>query len=183
MKTINNYDDFLNEKKGNKTPNYMKNDIPIGGYVPKTVNKENKYNCKFPDPNYRNQCVDFDYLVGRTFDEINVLEDMGRIEFIENNGSVYHMEHRQDCCEDVYIEDIDGDVSDLIGNPILRAEESSNTEGEVDGKELEKEDYYEWTFYKLATIKGSLTIRWFGRTNSCYAIKAFLYVIKDNENN
>lgn len=184
MKSINNYDEFLNEKKSNKTPNYMKNDIPIGGYVPKPIKKETKYNCKYPDPNYRDETVDFDYLLGRTFVNIDTNEKLDKLIFTEDNGNVFELSHRQDCCEDVHIEDIDGDINDLIGNPILRAEESSNSTESPEGNNVDEEsNSYTWSYYKLATIKGSLTIRWFGTSNGCYAEKAFLYVIKDNENN
>ena len=69
------------------------------------------------------------------------------------------MYHEQDCCEEVYIEDICGDLDDLIGTPILLAEKV--TESNDCCSQL-------WTFYKLSTIKGSVTIRWCGETDSYY---------------
>jgi hypothetical protein len=56
------------------------------------------------------------------------------------------MWHMQDCCEDVKIEDIVGDL-DEIGTPITMAEEI--TERRVTG------DSVTWTFYKLLRIKVS----------------------------
>lgn len=172
MKTIKNYDNFLNEK----------NEITLKPFY-ESISKENKYKCEYPDPNYRDECVDFDYLLGRTFVNIDINKESDKIVFTENNGNIFELSHRQDCCEDVYIEDIDGDIKDLIGNPILRAEESSNRTESSEGNDVNEEsNSYTWSYYKLATIKGSLTIRWFGTSNGCYAEKAFLYVIEDVEN-
>lgn len=79
-------------------------------------------------------------------------------------GHVWEMFHSQDCCESVWLEDVIGDVDDLIGSPILMAEEAiSNGEGEAGGI------YQDWTFYKLATVKGYVTLRWCGESNGYYS--------------
>jgi hypothetical protein len=108
-----------------------------------------------------------------------------KITFTCEDGKKYFMYHEQDCCEGVSIDDINGNFQDLIGSPITLAEEVSNEEFEntflskfkkVDGKysKVDEEGNYEpesctWTFYKLATIKGYVDIRWFGSSNGYYS--------------
>jgi hypothetical protein len=128
--------------------------------------------------------VDIKELIGKTVVSINKNDD--ELVFICATGEKYKMYHSQDCCESVYIEDICGDLDDLIGTPILKAEEVSNddfvTAYESKFKKKENSIYcevgeegnfkpesYTWTFYKLATIKGYVDIRWFGESNGYYS--------------
>lgn len=107
--------------------------------------------------------TDISEMQGKTFGI--VFEDGERLVF-ENDTERYIFYHSQDCCESVYIESISGDLNDLIGVPLLLAEEvSSDDEGPLN----EYEDSYTWTFYKFATIKGYVDVRWYGSSNGYYS--------------
>ena len=91
--------------------------------------------------------------------------DRDVIYFVTKHGT-FALYHYQACCEDVFIDDICGDLSDLIGEPILLAEAASNSDlPPPDGGSSS----HTWTFYKISTIKGSVTIRWYGESNGCYS--------------
>jgi hypothetical protein len=107
----------------------------------------------------------FETLVGKTLEKC--YERRNEIVFVVNEQESYKLFHDQDCCESVYVESIDGDLQDLVGTPILLAEEvsSKNDPGPLG----EYEDSYTWTFYKLATVKGHVTIRFYGSSNGYYS--------------
>lgn len=106
-------------------------------------------------------------LLGETL--INIERRDNEIIFDLENGKRYLMYHAQNCCEDVYIEDIAGNLNDLVGNTLLVAE-TATKEGES-GESL-------FTFYKFRTIKGDVTVRWYGTTDSVYALSVDLREIK-----
>jgi hypothetical protein len=109
-----------------------------------------------------------DELVGCVLASIDGCEDgCEDIRFRLADGGVGSLQHLQDCCESVYIEDVCGDPNDLVGSPILLAEEVSGDEPEVDDRD--NKGSYTWTFYKIATNKGAVTIRWYGTSNGFYS--------------
>lgn len=109
--------------------------------------------------------ADFSDLKGKTVLDIDKSSD--EITFVTDSGK-YKMYHSQDCCESVSIDEIHGDLDDLIGSPILLAEEVTSGENPP-GVTKDYQDSFTWTFYKLSTINGSVTIRWYGESNGYYS--------------
>jgi hypothetical protein len=83
----------------------------------------------------------------------------------ENASERFVFFHAQDCCESVDINDIVGDLEDLVGEPLVIAEEVRGaTEPDVEHYES-----YTYTFYKFATRKGYVDVRWLGESNGYYS--------------
>jgi hypothetical protein len=129
--------------------------------------------------NMKKNRVPFETLKGKTLKKIKHDNWEDEITFHCSDGTVYVQKHERDCCEDVWIEDVCGDISDLLDTPLLVAEEVSNEEespvSDFGVTTNPNNDHWDWTFYKLSTIKGTVTIRWFGCSNGCYAIDATLF--------
>lgn len=83
--------------------------------------------------------------------------------FCCDDGAKYRMWHRQDCCENVCIEDIAGDASDLIGLVVSAREEYRDATAE------EASESGTWTFYIIQTDRGCVTLRWLGESNGYYS--------------
>jgi hypothetical protein len=108
-------------------------------------------------------------LVGETLTRIERYANR-QLSFFTMSGKQFRQYHSQECCEEVYIEDICGDLDDLLWSPVLLAEERTN-----EGKNIplpahrESTHSYTWTFYELRTAQASVTIRWFGSSNGYYS--------------
>lgn len=116
-------------------------------------------------------------LLGRTLTQIE--NSPYEIVFTTSAGEIYKMNHLQNCCEDVYVESIVGDLDDLIGEPILLAEEVISED--VNPEEVtapEYQDSFTWTFYKFATRKGYVDIRWYGQSNGYYSERVSFEEVK-----
>lgn len=109
----------------------------------------------------------FDELLGRTLYKVTASDDELVLYLSETNYVKFY--HYQDCCESVYIEDICGDLEDLVGSPLLIAEEVSDDEYEAEHDPGEYAESHTWTFYKFATRKGYVDVRWFGTSNGYYS--------------
>lgn len=106
-------------------------------------------------------------LIGKTMVSVENYKNE-EIIFTTDEGKKYKLYHESDCCESVTVEDIIGALNDLVGFPIIEAEEvvsDKNPEG------ITKEDQgrFTWTFYKFATERGFVTIRWYGESNGYYS--------------
>ncbi len=157
---------------------------------------------------YSDRDYDFDgernlsVLVGKTLLKVERDGD-DEIRLFASDDTKYRMRYYEDCCASCSIEEVHGDLDDLVGSPILLAEEVSSGEPnealvaerkaryekelaefkpKYDGDEFYyygaqpdngwEEESETWTFYKLATNKGSVTIRWYGSSNGYYSERA-----------
>jgi len=66
----------------------------------------------------------FEELLGRTLYRAEA--DDSVLTLYLSNTNYVRFQHHQDCCEHVYIEDICGDLDDLVGAPLIEAEEVSD---------------------------------------------------------
>ena len=119
-------------------------------------------------------------LLGVTLSAIHF--DSHKIDFVAADGRTWRMHHHQSCCEHVFVESVVGNLADLLSASILVAEESSS--GKLPDKPINEviadlvvnapnedpnEESQTWTFYKLATRKGYVDIRWYGSSNGYYS--------------
>lgn len=102
-------------------------------------------------------------MIGKTPIRIEQCPRDEEIDFYFSDGSHAKFYHAQDCCESVEIEDVNGDWSDLIGNPLLVVDERVSHD-EHDGYESDT-----WTFYTFRGIGGSVDVRWHGSSNGYYS--------------
>lgn len=88
------------------------------------------------------------------------------------NDGIYYFDPEGDCCAHIYLEDIIGDVKDLLDTPVLQAEK-------IESDQVSKEEYDKivdgqwdvsvWCFYKLVTINGYVTFRILDHNNGYYS--------------
>jgi hypothetical protein len=112
--------------------------------------------------------VGFEVLKGKTITAIsNATVGSEDIRIDCDDGTAYRLVYHQDCCASCSLEDIAGDLSDLVGHPILMAEVA---EGGADLHPAPQHaDSFTWAFYKLATVKGYVTLRFLGESNGYYS--------------
>lgn len=116
---------------------------------------------------YEKRC-DISVLIGKTITEVRHLEQgSDSVVFECEDGAEYTMYHGQDCCESVSINDVEGDVSDLVGSVVVVAESVDSSEQPAPPGDYV--DSYTWTFYRIATEKGFVVIRWLGESNGYYS--------------
>ena len=107
---------------------------------------------------YRNSCDIKDMIgkkvVGIYYDEENFQ--------IRTDDCVYAFYHNQDCCESVYLTQVDGISDKIIGSRIVIAEEVTDSKSVAGGS-------ITWSFYKIGTNKGMIDLRWQGESNGYYS--------------
>lgn len=118
------------------------------------------------------ECVNIETLVGKVAAKVHSDDESVTFEMV--GGAIYVLCHTQLCCENVYVEDICGDLDDLVGSVIYYANEVSS-----DAAAASCENSATWTFYNIGTNKGSVTIRWLGMSNGYYSESVNFIMIKE----
>lgn len=127
---------------------------------------------KFDFADFKNEIIKS--ITGKVGDEELVLKTA--------TGKTIIMYHEVNCFDRVWLEDICGDLKDLIETPILVAEkldsqhETLSLDYFIDGIKSGTVDFADirnqsqtYSFYTMRTRKGSVTLRWCGSSNGCYS--------------
>lgn len=119
-------------------------------------------------------------LKGKVITKITgLVKDNDEVHIYTADGNHYKMWHDQNCCESVTIDDVNGDVNDLLGSPILVAEMRTSGENPADFTDTEYQDSFTWTFYTFATKKGYVDFRWYGSSNGYYSEEVDFDLVTD----
>ena len=113
--------------------------------------------CKLVKPN-RSHC-DIKDMVGKKITGIYYDEEYFQI---RTDDCVYAFYHEQDCCESVWLTQVDGISDKIIGSRIVIAEVVT------DEKDTEY-GHITWSFYKIGTNKGMIDFRWQGESDGGYS--------------
>ena len=113
----------------------------------------------------------FDAMIGTVMKTIKGEVGDEEMRFMSEDGRQFIFWYEHDCCANCQIEDICGDLSDLVGSPIVEAEEVTNyvPEGDPLAKRYYRPESFTWTFYRFSTGKGTVTVRWLGESNGYYS--------------
>lgn len=91
-----------------------------------------------------------------------------RIVFVLNTGNAFVLHNRSEgdygCSCNINLIDIEGDLFDLIDRPLVVSETASHSPANNEWGDREK-----WTYYRFATPKGFVSLRWHGSSNGYYS--------------
>jgi len=102
------------------------------------------------------EIVVFDKMLDQVITVILKQRDNEELIFVTGNG-FHRFYHDQSCCEHVMIDDIVGDLKNLIGVPLLQAESFTRV------------SHVTYTFYTFSTVRGTVTVKWIGESNGYYS--------------
>lgn len=122
-----------------------------------------------------------DRMVGQTMASVERGTDgaSDTLTFTTVNGVQFVFHYEPDCCARCDIESIVGDLADLVGVPLLMAEEATSRDDPPDAPAREyPAESQTWTFYKFATIKGYVDVRWYGESNGYYSESVSLHCLE-----
>ena len=107
---------------------------------------------------YRKYC-DMKDMVGKKV--LGIYYDEENIQILTND-CVYAFYHQQDCCESVWLTQVDGVSDKIIGSYIVIAEVVTDEKDTEHG-------HITWSFYKIGTNNGWIDFRFQGESNGYYS--------------
>ena len=107
-------------------------------------------------------------MVGETIESVSGNRQDDEFVVRTTSGLVFTFYHNQDCCEEVYLEEIIGDIDDLVGHTVVMAEETSNNDL-ISGSSCSQSESFTWTYYRMATERGLVVLRFYGSSNGYYS--------------
>lgn len=116
---------------------------------------------------YSFEATDVDEIIRFTATRTPVLpEDQTyeHVAFAFTDGTAVLLTHHRSCCEGVCLQDVEGDFGDLIGRPLITHEEVYGTPITID-----KDNSETWTFYRFASDRGMVVLRWVGSSSGYYS--------------
>lgn len=170
----------------------LPNDLNIGqlscsdckyNYTCENVNEDCAANCVFNNKicHYKNCVITHDNNNRRNYINVITIDDVigkkivgvygGKpgddtfsISFEDGTSIMFY--HEQDCCERVSIDDVCGDIKEMVGQKLLKCSYTTNHD---ESAKSEYDDSYTWTFYHFATRKGYVDMKWYGTSNGYYS--------------
>lgn len=76
----------------------------------------------------------------------------------------YDMYHPQDCCENVFLDEVIGDINDITDEEIINAFDTD----EGDENDDRSYDCVQYTNFHIVSQKGTVVFRWIGSSNGYY---------------
>ena len=110
----------------------------------------------------------FKKLVGKKIIDVRGLcRDSNYVSILFEDGSAIKFYHSQSCCESVDLDDVCGDVDDLLNATLYGIELRDNLEY-YPARDCYDESYT-WSFYSIRTDKGYVDLKWYGCSNGYYS--------------
>ena len=110
---------------------------------------------------------DFFTLKGQTIRKIIAL-NTGSLKIITDKYK-YHLYHEQDCCENVRLVDVIGDVDKILNEEITFAEEDSGAKDPEWHTSYDYDCHHTWTKFVLGTKNANVEFWFLGESNGYYS--------------
>ena len=106
-------------------------------------------------------------LKGQTIRKIIAL-NTGSLKIVTDKYK-YHLYHEQDCCENVRLVDVIGDVDNILNKEITFAEEDSGAKDPEWHTSYDYDCHHTWTKFVLGTKNANVEFWFLGESNGYYS--------------